>query len=383
MVKSVKYTKTRFDYLITETDGENLQAKIAASMSHDTNLCKLFASGGDFHTNNTYHILAKYQLFDEFTVSLSNGSFIKAMEFQNVTDLKRNDKAIADACYSDIKAGDTIEDVKVTSIIKKPRHISYEEYCKNAKKGRCKQLRDVGKMIGLSFIFGAGVNNLASGTLRRVWTPKKCEEFIEERKLESLKESSARYNSHLKGDDLSYYVVAAFFRSEFFKLYPELENWINECSRNASVTGYRRTPWGSRRLLPQLTYQGKDSDNGAIKNLCNIAVNSPVQDYETVVMATAMIKIDSELERLGYDSYIMGTVHDSCVCVVKKDELDSVLKIALEAFRFEHPATFGVQYSGECDIADYSKGEFWGYGGRSVKWSDVKDNQIIKKYRKR
>lgn len=383
MIKSIKYTKNRFDFLITETDGENLQAKIAASMSHDTNLCKLFASGGDFHTSNTYHILAKYQLFDEVTFSFSNGQEEKGMEYQSVKNAFRGNKELSDVFYGDIEKGDVINGVEVTSITKNSRHISYEEYCKNAKKGKCKHLRDVGKAIGLSFIFGAGVNNLAGGTLRRVWTPKTCEEFIKERKLEDLRKSAMLYNSHLKDDDLSYYVVAAFFRSEFFKLYPELENWINECSKEASIVGYRRTPWGSRRLLPQLTYKGKDSDGGSVKNLCNIAVNSPVQDYETVVMATAMIKIDTELERLGYESYIMGTVHDSCVCVVKKDEADAVLKICLDAFRFSHPATFGVQYSGECDIADYSKGEFWGYGGKSVKWGDVKDNEIIKKYKKR
>jgi len=119
------------------------------------------------------------------------------------------------------------------------------------------------------------------------------------------------------------------------------------------------------------------------KNLCNIAVNSPVQDYETAVMSTAMIKIDSMYEDLGYLSYIVGTVHDSVVGVIHRSELESCLRIALEAFNFEHPATYGIAYSGECNVADYTKGEFWGFGHREVEYDEVKDVPIIRKRYKR
>jgi hypothetical protein len=301
------------------------------------------------------------------------------MEWCQAPSVIRKGKETKEVYYSDIQKGDIIENVSVTSIQKIGRTVTYEEFCANAKKGRCKSLREVGKMIGLSFLFGASANNLAGGTLRMAWNPKMCSDFIHERKLEDLQKQVVQSNKRLQGDALLYYVVASFFRSEFFKLYSELEKWIFECANVASQHGYRRSPWGSRRLLPQLTTKGFDADPGMYKNLCNISVNSPVQDYETVVMSSAMIKIDSMYEDLGYISYIVGTVHDSVVAINHRSELESCLRISLEAFNFDHPATYGMPYNGECNVADYTKGEFWGFGHREVKYKDVKDVPIIQK----
>jgi hypothetical protein len=352
-------------------------------MSHDTNLCKLFREGGDFHTNNAYHILAKYQLFDRCTVTFQSGKTEVQMEYKDCKVIRKGKET--HAYYNELAKGDVMpNDEIVVSVSKVGEFISYEEYCKNDKKGKCKDLRQIAKMIGLAFIFGAGVNNLAEGTLRMAWNPKKCQEFIKERKLEDLLNQTIQHNKKLIGDNLYYYVVSAFFRAEFFKLYPELEQWILECAREASVMGYRRSPWGSRRLLPQLTYQGKHSDGKALKNLSNISVNSPVQDYETVVMATVMSSTDKAFEELGYISYMPGMVHDSAVTVAYKDELDSVLKIELLAFDFNDSAAYGIPYGGECNVADFTKGEFWGFGKREVGLDEVKEvNPIRKKYRTR
>jgi DNA polymerase I-like protein with 3'-5' exonuclease and polymerase domains len=366
------------DYFILECDGSNLQAKIAASMSHDTNLYQLFLNGGDFHTNNAYHILTKYQLFDRCVVTFQSGKIDVQMEYKDCK-VQRKGKGVH-AYYNEFEKGDVMPSGEVVASVSKAGElISYEEYCKNAKKGKCKDLRQIAKMIGLAFIFGAGVNNLASGTFRMAWSPKKCQEFIKERKLEDLLNQTIQHNKKLTGDNLYYYVVSAFFRAEFFKLYPELEQWILECAKEASVTGYRRSLWGSRRLLPQLTHQGKHSDGAMLKNLSNISVNSPVQDYETVVMATVMTSTDEAFEKLGYISYMPGMVHDSAVTVAYKDELDSVLKIELAAFDFKEPATYGIPYGGECNVADFTKGEFWGFGKREVELYEVKDIVPIRK----
>jgi DNA polymerase I-like protein with 3'-5' exonuclease and polymerase domains len=366
------------EYVIIETDACNLQAMVAASLSHDKNLCNVFLKGGDFHNNNTYYILAKYQLFDDCTITLENGRIIQGMEWRQITII-RNGKEFPGEYYGDIQKGDIVETQSVISVEKRGRTISYEEFCANAKKGKCKNLRDIGKMIGLAFIFGASANNLAGGTLRMAWNPQMCADFIQERGIAGLQKRIAQSNKRLMGDELLYYVTASFFRSEFFKLYPELEKWISDCADAAMNCGYRRSPWGSRRLLPQLKTKGKDADPGMYKNLSNIAVNSPVQDYETVVMSSAMIRIDSKYEELGYLSYIAGTVHDSVVAVIHRSELESCLRISLEAFNFDHPATYGMPYSGECNVADFTQGEFWGFGRREVKYRDVKNSPIIRK----
>jgi DNA polymerase I-like protein with 3'-5' exonuclease and polymerase domains len=73
MVQASYYKKRCPDWYVLEADASNLQARIAASMSHDTNLCKLFREGKDFHTENAYQILAKYQLFDRCAVTFQSG----------------------------------------------------------------------------------------------------------------------------------------------------------------------------------------------------------------------------------------------------------------------------------------------------------------------
>ena len=366
------------EWLITETDGSNIQAMVAASMSHDENLCNVFLSGGDFHSNNAYHILAKHQLFKDYIIKLSTGEYPEGMEYTQIPAIYRNGELLESVYFDSLLVGDKIGNKVIEDIHYTERKLSYEEYCANAKKGRCGKLRDIGKAIGLSFIFGASANNLAGGTLRQAWNPKMCEEFIRERNLEELQRSLAK-NRRVGGDELLYLTVATFFRDEFFKLYPTLEKWIQQCATDASLTGYRRSPWGSLRLLPQLTTTGKHAEGGYYKNLSNIAVNSPVQDFETVVMAKVMIAMDTAFEDLGYLSYIVGTVHDAVVTVNHKSEIDSCLRIALEAFKFDHPATYGMPYSGECNVANYEKGEYWGSGSRNVTLKDVESFPIIQK----
>lgn len=142
MITSIKTITTMPAYNILECDGENLQAHIAASMSLDPALCKLFLGGGDFHSNNAYSIMAKYQLFTPFEVTFEDGSKEEIMEWKSF-DLPRG-KHIA---IKDIQEGDEIHGKKVSSIKFLPaRKISYEEYYADAKQGRLKELRTTAKL---------------------------------------------------------------------------------------------------------------------------------------------------------------------------------------------------------------------------------------------
>ena len=175
-----------------------------------------------------------FRLFDDCVISLSDGRTLAGMEWTQIHRVVRNGEEIKEVYYSNIQNGDIIDGVSVTSIQKIGRNITFEEFSTGAKKGRLKNLRAIGKGIGLSFLFGASANNLAGGTLRMAWNPKMCADFIRERKLEDLQKQIAQSNKRLQGDDLLYYVVAFFFRSEFFKLYPGLEKWIFDCAKIAA-----------------------------------------------------------------------------------------------------------------------------------------------------
>lgn len=255
-----------------------------------------------------------------------------------------------------------------------------EAYCLNVEGHLLVVRTKTGALVvpncGFGFLFGSAAMTFANGTLRMEWTPKRCEAFIEEYKLEDLKHSLIKRYNNLSESDIAYLTVASFFRAEFFKMYPVLEKWIEEQGKKAARQGYIRSPWGVRRLLPQLTYQGEHSDKREIKNLSNIAVNSPVQDYEVEYMSKAMVAINEDFEKYGFLSYIAGTVHDSVVPFTFLPEQNQVLKILLSHFAVDHSAAKGIPYSGECNVAEVSKGEIWGYGSREVKLKDVENVEI-------
>lgn len=369
MIKSIKKITTMPAYNILECDGENLQAHIAASMSQDPALCELFLKGGDFHSNNAYAIMAKYMLFTPYEVTFADGSKQEIMEWKSY-DLVRG-KHIS---VCSLVEGDQLEGKIVVSV--KPlaaRKITYEEYVRDAKQGKLKDLRTTAKLIGFGMLFGMAALTFANGTLRVEWDVPKCHAFIKEMKLEKLQATLKGRYRNLTDDELAYLTVATFFRDEFFKMYPVLEKWILQQGAIAAKQGYVRSPWGARRLLPQLTYQGRHSDSKVIKNLSNIAVNSPVQNYEAVYMAKAMVGTAKDMEANGFHSYIAGTVHDSIVPFTFVEEQDEVLKIMLTYFATDYPAAKGIPYAGECNVAVVSSGEIWGYGSKEISLRDVKD----------
>ena len=372
MITSVKKITTMPAYNILECDGENLQARIAASMSQDPALCKLFLSGGDFHSNNAFEIMAKYMLFSSYEVKFEDGTSTSVMEWK-AFDLPRG-KHIG---VEKLQKGDVLDGKTILSIKKtESRKITYEEYCRDAKQGRLKDIRTTAKLIGFGMLFGMAALTFANGTLRVEWDVPRCNEFIKSMRLERLRKQLQDKYKNQSEYDIAYLTVATFFRDEFFKMYPELEKWILQQGAIAARQGYVRSPWGARRLLPQLTYQGRHSDRKEVKNLSNIAVNSPVQNYEAVYMAKAMIGTDREMSENGFHSYIAGTVHDSVVPFTFIEEQDEVLKIMLSYFAIDYPAAKGIPYAGECNVAEVSKGEIWGYGSREVKLKEVKDVAI-------
>lgn len=179
MITSVKKITTMPAYNILECDGENLQAHIAASMSLDPTLSELFLKGGDFHSNNAYEIMAKYQLFTPFEVAFEDGSKKEIMEWESF-DLPRAKHILV----KDLLAGDEIDGKKVVSLRFLPaRKITRDEYVKNAKKGKLKDLRTTAK-----FCFARGTEILTT----KGWLP------IETIAENSIKDFGLLYEGDLK-----------------------------------------------------------------------------------------------------------------------------------------------------------------------------------------
>jgi len=271
--------------------------------------------------------------------------------------------------------------VKIKRITRKPCVPGETFYCVHVEGNnvicRAGKTSVKGRNCGFGFLFGMSATAFANTTLRLEWTVAQCEKFIKDFDLTDMR-NAFREQEHrgLSEDDTAYLTVATYFRTEFFKIYRRLETWINDCGTLASVQGYVISPFGARRLLPQRMYQGKDDERAVIKNLSNIAVNSPVQDYETVFMANVMINSREKFKKYGLKSHLIGTVHDSAVGFFHKDDELIALKILLKEFMTDFPQANGIPFYGECNIADPSKGEVWGLGKKEVLYEDVKDVEL-------
>jgi hypothetical protein len=206
-------------------------------------------------------------------------------------------------------------------------------------------------------LFGMAATEFARSQLRKDWTVERCQALIEEFHLEDLRGKVISEHSFItQEDEIAYVTVATFFRNQFFKTYPRLEQWIAECAVKANI-GYVVSPFGARRLLPSRTYQGHDDKKSDLKNTANIAVNSPVQEFETIVMAHVMTRANQSLENYKLKGYMIATVHDSVVGFLRKEELELGANLILKEFIVEFPQTNGIPFFGEMNIADPAKGE--------------------------
>jgi hypothetical protein len=134
------------EFRIIEADAAGLQARIAASMSGDPRLRELFLNNGDFHSTNAYNMMARYQTFSERHCKFAESEKVY-MEWEPLT-IKRGEKVLDHAVAKELVAGDFVDGLGVLqSIEDKLRSLTgYDEFIKNCKSGRLKELRQIAKM---------------------------------------------------------------------------------------------------------------------------------------------------------------------------------------------------------------------------------------------
>jgi DNA polymerase I-like protein with 3'-5' exonuclease and polymerase domains len=134
------------EFHIFEADASGLQARIAASMSGDPKLRELFLNNGDFHSTNAYNMMARYQAFAERHCRFAEGDKT-LMEWEPVR-IQRGDKRLDHATAKDLVPGDILEGLgPLRAVEDASRSLTgYEEFAKNCKHGRLKELRQIAKM---------------------------------------------------------------------------------------------------------------------------------------------------------------------------------------------------------------------------------------------
>ena len=318
------------DYYIAELDGRGYQLRIGAALSGDSNLISGFTDpliGGDVHSLTARNIFRPNMQISDF-----------------IDEIKSKNKELS-------------------------------------------ELRHKGKQANLSLEFGSTGYAFAVNTLYPTWSVEEIDKYIQENnlqaKVQKLVDSSSKIKNNNEGDApegaegkkgnkvlravdkkfCKYWAVGTHIREKFFEAYPDLGAWVESIPNEAVMKGYVRSVHGAIRRLSKLKYHGPDDDQGYIKNLKNISINSPVQAYENAIISGELVvELSRWLKETKKKTRICIMVHDSVVLYLHKSEVNEVVAKAKSIFERDRIEHFGVPMELEVSIADYSKGQYWGFG---------------------
>lgn len=112
----------------------------------------------------------------------------------------------------------------------------------------------------------------------------------------------------------------------YFKTYPRIKAYMEECKEFAKEKGYVETFFGRRRDLPDINSRNATVRSFAERN----AINSPIQGTAADIIKLAMIDVHKALTKANLRSKMLLQVHDELVFDVHKEELDEVKGIVVE-----------------------------------------------------
>ena len=145
-------------------------------------------------------------------------------------------------------------------------------------------------------------------------------------------------------------------RSTFFEKYDGLPKWHAKQRRLAHKYGRVVSPLGRIRHLPDVYSEDRGVANEAERQ----AINSPVQSFASDMTVLSMVLIHKTMESKGLRCKVVGTVHDSILFEVHRDDAGDVLpliKDQMEDLPLERK--FGVSVDVPI-VADIGVGKNWG-----------------------
>jgi DNA polymerase-1 len=119
---------------------------------------------------------------------------------------------------------------------------------------------------------------------------------------------------------------ADMFITIYFKKYPKVAEYIENCIEKARKDGYITTLLGRRRQIPEINSTSRQAREFAER----IALNTPIQGTAADLIKVVMIKIAEEMRDKKTKSKMILQVHDELVFEVYKSELDYMKKMVKE-----------------------------------------------------
>lgn len=113
------------------------------------------------------------------------------------------------------------------------------------------------------------------------------------------------------------------FRNNFFKSYPTLLQWHEDCKNYARANGYTWSPIGRKRFLPNI-----NSSNFKLRGQAERqSINSGVQGFASDMCTSALADIVFS-DEIDHDRCIvLGSVHDAILFEIRDDYVDEVSPI--------------------------------------------------------
>lgn len=113
------------------------------------------------------------------------------------------------------------------------------------------------------------------------------------------------------------------FRNNFFKAYPTLLQWHEDCKNYARANGYTWSPIGRKRFLPDI-----NSSNFKLRGQAERqSINSGVQGFASDMCTSALADIVFSDEIDHGRCIVLGSVHDAILFEIRDDYVDEVSPI--------------------------------------------------------
>ncbi len=127
------------------------------------------------------------------------------------------------------------------------------------------------------------------------------------------------------------------FIEAYFRTYPRVRDFQEECKRRAREEGYVQTLLGRRRHIRD---EINSTDRRVAVNAENVAINTPIQGTAADLIKVAMIRIDERLRRERRRAGMIIQVHDELVLEVPEEEREAVRALVRE--EMENALTLAV-----------------------------------------
>lgn len=205
--------------------------------------------------------------------------------------------------------------------------IAYEDVEKDS------HLYRAGKTLNFSIAYGAGYKRVAQSIKESaLMTKPEITDIIKKlhysdftlTKLKKQFALSKFKTGKLLLDEL-YEMLAIILIDNINQRWPNVMRWKKEIYEKAQKDQKVVSPFGRVRYLNQ-----KKLSKG---NFFNISINHPIQSVSSDCLMLAMIALNKELKQ--HKSYIIGSVHDSVIMYIHKDEKDSLKPIVVNILESE------------------------------------------------